>query len=196
VASQKPEKRPTASPSPPKTGQEDVHPRRPEGKPSVPHVPADGGGQEIVHPLPPEGKPGVPHVPADGSTQEIYPTVSGGVCVPCYEVDCNAYDDRSEAQICCPIIEPLPPPNNGLRILVIGLIILAIFVCISFVSLMVFFLIRYRRMKREIQNMHLYNEQVVHRYQGPILPPAPAREYQPGAVVVRVQATHQDNLVR
>jgi len=46
-------------------------------------------------------------------------------------------------------------------------------------------------MKRQMENMRLYNEQAVQVYQHPVLAPVAAHEYQPGAVVVRVQQTEQ-----
>jgi len=111
------------------------------------------------------------------------------VCAPCSEVDCSE-KVASDADICCPTVEP---PSQSLHILVTILIVLAVLVCLSFVSMIVFFFIRYRRMKREMDNIRLYNEQaVVQGYERPAPAPAPVHEYQPGgAAMVRVQPTQQ-----
>jgi len=176
----KPEIHPGVHPLPERPGQEGAKPPRP----SLPERP----GQEGANPPKPTRKPAVPYQPTDKMDQEFY-----RVCAPCYEVECAYGVVASEAHVCCPIIEPQP---TGLRKLVVILIVLAVFVCISFVSIVVFFSIRYRRMKREMENLRLYNEHAVQGYQRPNLAPVPEHEYQPGSAVMRVQPTQEVNLVR
>lgn len=196
----KPERKPAAGHSPPKPGKEGTHPapHKPghEGSHNPPHKPGHEGhhppphkpGHEGHHPPTNEGKAGFPNV--TGNSKTNHGIASGGVCAPCKEVDCSNYEKGTDADICCPIIEPSPAPKK-LRVLVVVLIIVAIVVFCSLVSLMVYFYIKYLRMRREMDNLRLYHEQQEHQYQGPSLAPAQAREYQPGEAVVRVQPTQQ-----
>jgi len=150
--------------------------------------------KEGVNPPPNPGKPGVPHVSADVRNHE---RALGGVCAPCEKVDCSNTEHSSEADICCQstkYMHPVQAPEQQRSdVLKVVFIVLAIFVFFSIVLVLVFFYTKYRRMKRELDSMLLYHEQQEHKYQGPSLAPAPAREYQPGAVV-RVQPTQQEDL--
>jgi len=186
----KADRKPAASNSPSKPGKQ-VQPLPVKPGQEGTHPPHHQPRHEGDHP-PNKGKPGVPYVPADVRNHE---RAMGGVCAPCEEVDCHNSEHSSEAEICCrstKYMHPVPETQRS-DVLKVVFIVVAIIVFLSIVSVSAFFYIKYRRMKRELDSMHLYHEQQEHKYQGPSLAPAPVREYQPGAVV-RVQPTQQENL--
>jgi len=178
----------------PAKDQESTKPDKRQGKPGkderVPK-PADGPslskpGQSGANTPKPEGKPIIPKRTADSNDQAI------GVCAPCDDVDCVEKNRESEVHSCCvnPIIEP---PNRGLRVLIICLIVFSCFVCISLTALVLFYFIRYRRLRREVENMRLYNQRAVNGYQGPVVAAHPENNYEPGSAVVRVLPTPQES---